>query len=99
MRKRTWLLIIGLALILAACAPGSENFAADDRAIFFHGVWHGWIAPFTLVWEIFDSDIRVYEPNNTGWWYDFGFYMAVISGFGSLALSRKKQRKERNRAK
>ena len=61
MRKRTWLLLIGLALVLAACAPGSDNFAADDRANFFHGIWHGWIAPFTLVWEIFDSDIRVYE--------------------------------------
>ena len=96
MRKRTWFLLIGMALVLAACAPGSDNFAAaDDRANFFHGVWHGWIAPFTLIWEIFDSDIRVYEPNNTGWWYDFGFYMAVISGFGSLALSRKKQRKKR----
>ncbi len=98
MRKRTLLLVIVLALMLAACAPGSDSFAADDRANFFHGVWHGWIAPFTLIWEIFDSDIRVYEPNNTGWWYDFGFYMAVISGFGSLALSRRKQRAARKKA-
>jgi hypothetical protein len=27
--------------------------------------------------------------NNTGWWYDFGFYMAIISGFGGLSLNRK----------
>ncbi|MBT8202390.1 MAG: hypothetical protein KJO87_03700 [Acidimicrobiia bacterium] len=98
MTKRTWLLVGLLAIVLAACAPGSDAFAPDDRANFFHGVWHGWIAPFTLIWQIFNSDIRVYEPNNTGWWYDFGFYIAVISGFGSLALSRRKQRKQRRKA-
>ncbi len=30
----------------------------------------------------------------TGWWYDLGFYIAVISGFGGLSLSRKKSSKE-----
>jgi hypothetical protein len=35
----------------------------------------------------------VYEPNNTGWWYDVGFYMAVIAGFGSLSLARRKKQK------
>lgn len=95
MRRRMVLLAVLLVVVLAACAPGSDTFAADDRANFFHGVWHGWIAPVTLVWQIFNGDIRVYEPNNTGWWYDFGFYIAVISGFGSVALSRRKQRKAR----
>ena len=32
---------------------------------------------------------RIYEPNNTGIWYDVGFYMAIISGFGSLRFSRR----------
>jgi hypothetical protein len=36
----------------------------------------------------------MYEPNNTGWTYDLGFYMAVIGGFGGLALSRKKKKDE-----
>jgi len=31
----------------------------------------------------------VYETTNTGWWYDFGFYTAIISGFGGLSLVRK----------
>jgi hypothetical protein len=31
---------------------------------------------------------------NTGWWYDFGFYIAIVGGFGGFALSRKKKRKE-----
>ncbi|MGI9648502.1 MAG: hypothetical protein ACR2OI_08290 [Acidimicrobiia bacterium] len=99
MRRRTWLLLIVLALVLAACAPGSDNFAPDDRANFFHGVWHGWIAPFTLIWQIFSSDTRIYEPHNTGWWYDFGFYIAVISGFGSIAFSRGNQRRLRKKGR
>lgn len=45
----------------------------------------------SLVVSFFDSGIRIYEKNNTGWWYDLGYYMAVISGFGSLALSRRQK--------
>lgn len=56
----------------------------------FSGIWHGWIAPISLVLSIF-TDARIYEVNNTGFFYDLGFYMAIISGFGSLALSRKKK--------
>lgn len=78
-----------VALTLSACAPGSGEYGERHRAGFVSGVWHGWIAPVTLIWQIFDEDIRVYEPNNTGWSYDFGFYIAVIGGFGSVALSRR----------
>ncbi|NNL46768.1 MAG: hypothetical protein HKO76_00170 [Acidimicrobiia bacterium] len=84
---KRWLFIM-IAVLLAGCAPGTETYV-DQTAGFFSGVWHGWIAPFTLIWQIFDENIRIYEANNTGWWYDLGFYMAVISGFGGLALRRK----------
>jgi hypothetical protein len=30
---------------------------------------------------------------NSGFWYDFGYYMAIISGFGGLSLYRKKSRR------
>ena len=96
-RKKMLLAVVVVAVLLGACAPGSENFAPDDRANFFHGVWHGWIAPLMLIVQIFSDDIRLYEPDNTGWWYDFGFYIAVISGFGSVALSRRKQRSLRKK--
>lgn len=58
------------------------------------GIWHGWIAPLSLIVGLFNSAIRVYEPYNTGWWYDFGFYMAVIAGFGGLALVRRRARSD-----
>lgn len=92
--KLRFLMLLVLGVLASACAAGSGRFDAADPAGFFTGIWHGWIAPITLIWQIFDSDIRVYEPNNTGWWYDFGFYIAVIAGFGSLSLSRKKAKKK-----
>lgn len=75
------------ALLLSACAPGGDSYA-NDEAGFFSGVWHGWIAPFSIILHFFDDQFRVYETNNTGIWYDVGFYMAIISGFGSLSLTR-----------
>ncbi len=88
------LLAILVALLMAGCFPRQEVPSGQEPAGFFRGIWHGWIAPISLVVSLFDSNVRIYEKNNTGWWYDFGFYMAVISGFGSLALSRRQHKVE-----
>lgn len=86
------LLILGVLLVLAGCAPGSGASSPANPAGFFTGIWHGWIAPISLIWGLFNPAIRVYEPINTGWWYDFGFYIAVIGGFGSISFLRRKQK-------
>ena len=85
-----WMLMLLLPALLTACAPGDGANSAANPAGFFSGVWHGWIAPITLVISIFNRHIGIYEVYNNGFWYDLGFYMAVISGFGGLALSRRK---------
>jgi hypothetical protein len=93
--KRKLLLILSLLACLAllcSCAPGVGGRSAENRAGFFMGIWHGWIAPVSLIWHWFNRDVRLYEVFNTGWAYDFGFYMGVVGGFGSLALSRKRRR-------
>ena len=36
-------------ILLAACAPGGGSSTADDPAGFFMGIWHGWIAPISLI--------------------------------------------------
>jgi len=85
--------IFGILIIyLNGCFPGNGGYTNTDPAGFFSGIWHGWIAPISLIVGIFNHNIRIYEPFNTGWWYDFGFYIAVIAGFGSVALSRKKKK-------
>jgi polyferredoxin len=87
------LIVISCSTILVGCFPGGEHYQKDTTAGFFSGVWHGWIAPISLIVGLFKNDIRIYEPNNTGWWYDLGFYTAIIGGFGGIALSRKKLKK------
>ncbi len=78
-----------LILFLTSCTPGSGSSNSDDLAGFFMGIWHGWIAPVSLFMGFFNSEVRIYEVYNSGWWYDFGFYMAIISGFGGLSFFRK----------
>lgn len=90
-------LLIGLItlimLALSGCIPGDGRHIANGPVGFFWGIWHGWIAPISLIMGLFDNKLRVYEVVNTGWWYDFGFYMAIIGGFGGLALARHKNSK------
>jgi hypothetical protein len=98
MKTKKWialLVLILLALALSGCAPGDGSHSETRLAGFFSGVWHGWIAPVTLIWSLFNHNISLYEAHNTGFWYNLGFYMAIISGFGGLTLSRRKARKKR----
>lgn len=97
MTKKKRLLIFTALMILvllaaSGCIPGDGRASPENTAGFFWGIWHGWLAPLSLIISIFNRDIRIYEVQNSGWWYDFGYYMAVISGFGGLALSRRKKR-------
>ncbi|HBG77030.1 hypothetical protein QBE55_01965 [Eubacteriales bacterium mix99] len=96
-RKRMLLLPVMILLLLPAltgCVPGDGRNTPAHPAGFFWGIWHGWIAPVSLILSIFRKGIRIYETANTGWWYDFGFYISVIAGFGSLSLFRKAKKKD-----
>ncbi|MGO4184248.1 hypothetical protein AB4Z17_24000 [Paenibacillus sp. TAF43_2] len=96
--KKRYLLIMVLmtftVLSLTGCVPGDSVNNAQNPAGFFWGIWHGWVAPISVIIGIFNHDIRVYEIYNSGWWYDIGFYIAVISGFGGVSLSRRKKVKQ-----
>jgi len=50
------------------------------------GLWHGIIAPITLVISFFNVDIHMYEVHNAGSEYDFGFLLGVILVFSVLGL-------------
>ena len=94
MRARVTILLVVLvmtAILLSGCMPGNDQYV-QRPAGFFWGVWHGWIAPISLIVQLFNSAVRVYETNNAGWWYDFGFYIAIAGGFGGLSLSRHRSR-------
>ncbi len=85
-----------LALSLTACAAGtSESLSAAGRsefAEFLLGLWHGFIAPITLIGEIIDKvspgalpwKVRFYETRETSVIYDIGFYLMTIGGPSAL---------------
>lgn len=99
LRKKHILLVALLVLtVLLATGCFAERAVAPEKpAGFFMGIWHGWIAPIALIVGLFNKTTMIYEVNNTGWWYDFGYYMAIISGFGGLSVSRHSRKKSRDK--
>ncbi len=89
------LLFLVPVMLMSGCLPGDGRNSEEDPAGLFWGIWHGWVAPVSLVVGLFSDGIRIYEKANSGWWYDLGFYAAIISGFGGLSLSRKNKNSER----
>ncbi|NLT49579.1 MAG: hypothetical protein GXX85_01515 [Ignavibacteria bacterium] len=78
--------------LIVSCFP--DKSYEDSPSGFFTGIWHGWIAPLSLIIGFFDKSVRIYDAHNTGWMYDLGFYIAIISGFGSLSLFRSKKKND-----
>ena len=77
-----WLFIIPFVLLLTACTAGGEQFTTETPAGFWYGLWHGIIAFISLIIHLFNDTVMVYERNNTGGWYDFGFLLGVIFIWG-----------------
>lgn len=75
--------LVVVVVALAGCAAGDPRFTVDTPAGFWGGLWHGMISCITLVIGIFSDNVRVYEPHNTGGWYDFGFVLGVASVWGA----------------
>jgi len=86
------LLTLIITLCFSGCIPGDGICTKDKPAGLLWGIWHGWVAPVSLIIGLFNSKIHLFEVNNTGWWYEFGFYIAIIGGFGGLSIIRKKKK-------
>lgn len=50
------------------------------------GLWHGLIAPITLVISFFNSDVHMYEVHNAGSEYDLGFLLGITVVIALLSL-------------
>lgn len=75
-------LLFSFVLFLTACAAGDVQFTEQGPAGFLYGLWHGVISFITLIIHIFNDSVLVYETNNTGGWYDFGFLLGVATFWG-----------------
>ena len=94
MRSHRYLVfvLIGSIFLLAACAPGANpEVGVGDPAGFLLGLWHGFIAPVTFVISLFTDNVNLYEVNNSGNWYDFGFVLGagILFGGGGLGARRR----------
>jgi len=97
--KRLILTVLVVAL-LASCAPGPNAMkgsgdASGDVAGFLDGLWHGIIMPVTFIVSLFSDTVNVYDVNNNGGWYNFGYLLGLsgtLGGGGSGASGRKRRR-------
>jgi hypothetical protein len=74
-------------LTLSACAAGPNAMVdtGPDPAGFWLGLWQGLISPITFLISLFTSGVNIYEVQNNGNWYDFGFMLGVSAAFGGGA--------------
>lgn len=56
------------------------------------GLWHGIIAPVTLVMSFFNENVQMYEVHNNGREYNLGFLLGVALVFLILGFSGRRWR-------
>ncbi len=95
-RLQKLLVVVPIVLLLTSCAAGNPQFTQETPADFWWGLWHGIISVISLVVHIFNENVSVYELNNSGGWYDFGFLLGVIFvwGGGCHASCKSSERKQ-----
>lgn len=86
MRRYAPLLVL-MVLVLAACAAGPNPAlgtppAEGSAAGFWLGLWHGAIFPVAFFISLFTDDVTVYEVFNKGNWYDFGYFLGIVTFVG-----------------
>lgn len=91
--KRRIVFVTGFSvLVLMACTAGPNPLVAQEPlAGFWKGLWHGFIMMFTFIISLFNDSVSMYEVNNNGNWYNFGFLFGAMmfwGGGGNQACSR-----------
>ena len=73
--------IVGLhlvAFLLTGCTfAGDSSSLTDGTPGFLMGLWHGFLAPYTIVVRLF-MDIKMYAISNSGLTYDLGFLLGLV---------------------
>jgi hypothetical protein len=98
--RLAYLILFGCVLLmLSACTAGPNELAQPDQgAGFWLGLWQGLISPITFIVSLFTPEVSIYEVDNNGNWYDFGFMLGVciaFSGGGAGGAAAPRRRKTR----
>jgi len=79
--------------LLLSCAQSPSNYhpellCADPSGV-WDGLWHGMIIEFSFLFSLFNDSIVIYDPCNSGGWYDFGFLCGAILAFSGTTSATK----------
>lgn len=91
MKKINILLIITISL-LASCTANTHDiiiYTTLSKCGFWMGLWHGAISPITFIISLFRDNITVWDTNNKGSWYTFGFLLGAGVFTGSSVKASK----------
>ena len=72
--------IIVLPLALAGCGFAGTDYGPSNIPDFLLGIWHGLLAPWSLLARLF-IDVKMYACPNAGWLYDLGFLFGIVFSF------------------
>lgn len=86
--KKTLVWVFMITICLVSCTAETYNLTqcvSTNEKGFWYGLWHGIISPITFIVSLFSDSVGIYEANNNGGWYNFGFMLgcAIILGGGS----------------
>ena len=91
-------LALGALLVVASCLPGTQGAVSTggDNMIsaVLIGLWHGLLAPLTLIGEFINRffpgslpwNVHMYETALVGPFYDLGFYLGLAGFWLSLQV-------------
>jgi len=85
MKKTTVVLVLVVVVLFTGCADVAvvDACLTPDPYGFWGGLWYGMIAPISFFGSLFSDNIAMYAVNNSGGWYNFGFWL----GMGGLGAS------------
>ena len=66
-------------ILSVAGSDSKYKLPGASPAGFLGGFWHGLIAPITFFVSLFVAGVSIYETNNNGRWYEFGFLLGIGS--------------------
>jgi hypothetical protein len=84
MKQRSVFVVLLGASLLAGCATQAPETIVSTAPGFWFGVWHGFIAGFALIGQLFDSSISIYSVPNNGAGYGFGWVIGLVLSCGSI---------------
>ncbi len=91
--------LIGIVLVAAAVYIIVFHVGMPTRdlsgapANFWVGLWQGLIIYLSFIASWFDNNIVLYQLNNNGFWYNFGYLIGLWAAIGAFAGGSRARRK------